>query len=213
VVTPLPVTTVVGSAAPAPPGGPTAAAPVRATRPGTVLHISVARADAARSSRPRLALSAAAQPTFAPQVMLLSRDRTAAPHHAKSTQSSAPDLPSAQAPSLGLPSPWSAAPATTTAATAHTPAVDRDRPVRADARAAHGSSSTLPAPATPFGPPGRGVVGSASGMSGASATAGVTCALLFSFFLLLATPPLRRHRMLSVMALPAGFTALQQRPG
>jgi hypothetical protein len=39
------------------------------------------------------------------------------------------------------------------------------------------------------------------------------CALLTGFFILLLTPPLRRHRFLPVMALSAGFTPLQQRPG
>ena len=107
-----------------------------------------------------------------------------------------------------------ASPTATTAA-APAPAVARDRHARADARpAAHGSGSpALPAPSTPFGPPGRGVVGSGSGASTASATAGFVCALLTGIVFLLATPALRRHRMLAVVALPAGFTPLQQRPG
>jgi hypothetical protein len=147
--------------------------------------------------------------------MLDSRNLPVARHHASSEAPAMPVLHPAQAPAVSFPVPWSAAPASAPAiATAHAATVNRDRPAHADARAAHGSDSpTLPAPSTPFGPPGRGVVGSASGTSAASATAGVTCALLLGFVLLLATPPLRRHRILAVMALPAGFTPLQQRPG
>jgi hypothetical protein len=145
--------------------------------------------------------------------MLGSRNLAVAPYHASSEHPSMPVLHPAQAPAVSFPVPWSAAPAPAIA-TAHAAAVTRDRPAHADARAAHGSDApALPAPSTPFGPPGRGVVGSASGTSAAGATAGVTCALLMGFVLLLATPPLRRHRMLAVMALPAGFTPLQQRPG
>jgi hypothetical protein len=147
--------------------------------------------------------------------MLVSRHQGAAPHRAGTAHRSEFALPRAQAPYVALPSPWSAAAtATATATTAPAPAVERDRPARAEARAAHGTGApSLPAPATPFGPPGHGVVGSASGVSGTSATAGVVCALLTGVFLLLTAAPLRRHRMLWLTALPAGFTPLQQRPG
>ena len=74
----------------------------------------------------------------------------------------------------------------------------------------HGGGG-LPEP-TPFGPPGRGAVGGASGAPGATAGSAVTCAILVGI-LLLTCPPLRRFRLLPVAAAPAGFPLLQQRPG
>jgi hypothetical protein len=114
----------------------------------------------------------------------------------------------------GLSSPWTGpAPGTGHAdllraaarpAGAMTPRTSRARDT------GHGS---LPQPSTPFGPPGRGVMGGSSGGAAGAATASVVCAMLTGFLLLLAYPPLGRRRLLPTAAVPAGFASLQLRPG
>jgi hypothetical protein len=135
------------------------------------------------------------------------------PEHSISTDRSGPTRGGEHAPVLSDPAPWFESQA---AATGTQPArvVAGVRPVRTDARAAHESRTAgLPSPATPFGPPGRGVVAGASGVASASATTGMVAALLAGFILLLAASPLRRHRLLEVVAMPVGFAPLLQRPG
>jgi hypothetical protein len=84
------------------------------------------------------------------------------------------------------------------------------RPARSAGSSGGGGGLDVP---SPFGPPGRGVVAGAGGVSSAAAGSGVVAAILIAGLLLLYFQPLRRFRLSPVMAGPVGFFSLQQRPG
>jgi hypothetical protein len=115
-------------------------------------------------------------------------------------------------PRAGLPFAWSS-PAMSVSAprdaagTART--ADR-RPARSVGSS--GGGGGLPVP-SPFGPPGRGVVAGVGGVASAAAGSGVVAAILVAGLFVVLLQPLRRFRLVSVMAGPVGFVSLQQRPG
>jgi hypothetical protein len=141
-------------------------------------------------------------------------------HSGSAHESAGPGVLSPASSSAGLtgtPAPWTG-PVTAPAATQSGLLRATERRASAgaaDAPTAHqgGSGGPAPQPQTPFGPPGRGVVGGGSGAPGGAAATGVVCAILTGFLLLAVCPPLRRFRLAPVMAGPEGFISLQQRPG
>jgi hypothetical protein len=88
--------------------------------------------------------------------------------------------------------------------------VDGGRRARSVSSTDGGGGLSVP---SPFGPPGRGVVAGAGGVASAAAGSGVVAAILVGGLLLLCVQPLRRFRLVPVMAGPVGFVSFQQRPG
>jgi hypothetical protein len=76
-----------------------------------------------------------------------------------------------------------------------------------------GGLAGVPAPSSPFGPPGRGVVAGAAGVASAVAGSGVLAAILVGGLFVVGLCELRRFRLAPVMAGPVGFVSLLQRPG
>jgi hypothetical protein len=185
-------------------------------------HTVVAHRGVGRGSYANVTVWPTAPVTITEQARRgLSVHRTHAGGHAHSAHGSvAPGVlspTSSAADAAGITAPWTG-PVTAPADTRSSLLRAADRRASAGAAGAPtahqgGTGGSAPNPQTPFGPPGRGVVGGSSGAPGGAAATGVVCAILTGFLLLAVCPPLRRIRLAPVMAGPEGFLSLQQRPG